>query len=73
MTLQELTQNNDHFTIYNLPYGIFSTPTKPTRAGIAIGNYILDLAILFDLNFFENKIITNVFNQNSLNNFNLNV
>lgn len=69
MTIQELTQNNNHFTIHNLPYGIFSTPTKPARAGVAIGNYIIDLAVLFDLNFFENKITTNVFNQNSLNNF----
>jgi fumarylacetoacetase len=69
MTIQELTQNNNHFTIHNLPYGIFSTPTKPARAGVAIGNYIIDLAVLFDLNFFENKITSNVFNQNSLNNF----
>lgn len=69
MTLQELTQNNEHFTIHNLPYGIFSTPTKPMRSGIAIGNYIIDLAVLFDLNFFENKITTNVFNQTTLNDF----
>ena len=69
MTIQELTQNNNHFTIHNLPYGIFSTPTKPARAGVAIGNYIIDLTVLFDLNFFENKITKNVFNQNSLNDF----
>ena len=69
MTIQELIQNNENFTIHNLPYGIFSTPTKPARAGIAIGNYIIDLADLFNLNFFENKITTNVFNQNSLNDF----
>ena len=29
-----------HFSIHNLPYGIFSTPSKHKRAGIAIGNQI---------------------------------
>ena len=69
MTLQELTANNEHFTIHNLPYGIFSTPTKMKRAGSAIGNYIIDLSVLFELDFFEEKIKTNVFNQNTLNDF----
>lgn len=69
MTVQELTQNNHHFTIHNLPYGIFSTPTKSARAGIAIGNYIIDLSMLYELNYFQNKINTNVFNQDSLNDF----
>lgn len=69
MTTQELIQNNEHFTIHNLPYGIFSTPTKSARAGIAIGNYIIDLAVLFDLRFFEEKIETNVFCKDALNDF----
>lgn len=58
-----------HFTIHNLPYGIFSTPTKHKRAGIAFENHIIDLEVLFELGFFEEKINTNVFNQNSLNDF----
>lgn len=62
-------EKNAHFTIYNLPYGIFSTPTKTARAGIAIGNQIIDLSVLFDLDFFDGKIESNVFNQNSLNDF----
>lgn len=62
-------ESNSHFTIHNLPYGIFSTPTKPKRAGIAIGNQIIDLSVLFDLNFFDNKIENNVFSQSSLNDF----
>ncbi|HNI33075.1 MAG TPA: hypothetical protein PK628_09105, partial [Chitinophagales bacterium] len=61
MTIQELSNNNEHFTIYNLPYGIFSTPTKSKRVGIAIGNYIIDLSVLYDLNFFEGRIQNNVF------------
>lgn len=60
---------SSHFTIHNLPYGIFSTPTKHKRAGIAFENHIIDLEVLFELGFFEEKIKTNVFNQNSLNDF----
>ncbi len=58
-----------HFSIHNLPYGIFSTPTKQARAGIAYENHIIDLSVLFELDFFEGKIKSNVFNQNSLNDF----
>lgn len=61
--------NNPNFTIHNLPYGIFSTPTKPKRAGIAIGNSIIDLSALYELNFFDEKINANVFNQATLNDF----
>lgn len=34
------------FTIYNLPFGIFSYKDKKPRVGVAIGNHILDLAAL---------------------------
>ncbi len=34
---------NSDFPIQNLPYGIFSTQQKSPRAGVAIGDYILDL------------------------------
>ncbi len=61
--------SDSHFSIHNLPYGIFSTPTKHKRAGIAIGNQIIDLSVLYELSFFENKIHSNVFNQSSLNDF----
>ncbi|KAL1410446.1 hypothetical protein Q8F55_004457 [Vanrija albida] len=39
---------SDHpFPIQNLPYGVFSTDTQPaTRPGVAIGDFILDLAAL---------------------------
>ena len=69
MTLQELNANNEHFTIHNLPYGIFSTAKKHKRAGVAIGNHIIDLSVLFEHSFFEDKIHSNVFNQDSLNDF----
>ena len=61
--------SNSHFTIYNLPFGVFSTPAKHKRAGVAIGNYIIDLSVLFEHSFFEDKIHSNIFNQDSLNDF----
>jgi len=36
------------FPIQNLPYGIFSIDGHPPRAGIAIGDYVLDLSKLQD-------------------------
>jgi len=38
-----------HFPVENLPYGIFSTATaRQRRVGVAIGDQILDLALLAD-------------------------
>ena len=34
------------FSIHNLPFGIFSTPDRSPRAGIAVGDHILDLVAL---------------------------
>ena len=56
------------FPIQNLPFGIFKTADRSARAGVAIGEYILDLlavAPLFRLLGFD----TNVFNQKTLNDF----
>ena len=35
-----------HFPIQNLPYGIFRPNDGPARAGVAIGDLVLDLAVL---------------------------
>ena len=37
------------FPVQNLPLGIFSTPGEQRRAGVAIGDFILDLAAIADL------------------------
>lgn len=34
------------FTIYNLPYGVFSTPDRKRHIGVAIGEEVLDLTTL---------------------------
>ena len=36
--------DDSDFSIHNLPYGVFSTPGTPPRVGVAIGDYIVDLA-----------------------------
>ena len=40
---------NSDFSIYNLPFGIFSLDGGAPSAGIAIGEHIVDLARLSDL------------------------
>ena len=36
-----------HFTLENLPYGVFSTAGNPRhRVGVAIGDHILDLSLI---------------------------
>jgi fumarylacetoacetase len=55
---------NSDFPIQNLPFGIFKTASSSPRVGVAIGEYILDLAILNKLGFLdtlkiENAIFTN--------------
>ncbi|OJV18053.1 MAG: fumarylacetoacetase [Dyadobacter sp. 50-39] len=39
------------FSIHNLPFGIFSDE-RPARAGLAVGNWVLDLAAAYALNMF---------------------
>ena len=38
--------SNCDFPIQNLPFGIYSTPSKNKRVGVAIGDKILDLYLL---------------------------
>ena len=44
-TWVHVPQNSD-FTIYNLPFGIFSADGKSPRVGMAIGEQIVDLSVL---------------------------
>ncbi len=49
----EVDEKSD-FPIQNLPFGIFQTSGLTPRAGVAIGNQILDLQTLFVLGYLEN-------------------
>jgi fumarylacetoacetase len=61
-----------HFPIQNLPYGIFSEAAgRRPRAGVAIGDYVLDLALLEQRGFFDRTRLRggDVFDRPALNAF----
>ncbi len=60
------------FSIYNLPYGVFSKLSLPTekRIGVRIGDDIVDLKLVSELGFFDNiSFDKNVFDKTILNDF----
>ena len=56
------------FSIHNLPFGIFSSPSRSVRVGVAIGDHIIDLQLMAEEGFFPG-IESDVFAQKSLNAF----
>ena len=58
---------NSDFSIYNIPFGIFSTKDRSPRAGVAIGEHILDLAAVAELDVFNFN--TAVLEREDLNDF----
>ena len=58
------------FSIYNLPFGIFSTNKKNKRIGVAIGDHVIDLHVCNSLDLFKDlNIESHVFKNSFLNNF----
>jgi fumarylacetoacetase len=59
------------FSIHNLPFGIFKPGiTAAPRAGIAIGNHIVDLAAAADAGLFgKRRFFKKIFEQSTLNDF----
>ncbi len=58
------------FSLYNLPFGIFHTGDGQARAGIAIGDHIVDLAAAAESGLFgKRRFFKKVFTQNTLNDF----
>ena len=58
------------FSIHNIPFGIFSTPSTPKRLATILGNKVIDLHFLAQNNYFSDLDIDNsVFAQPYLNNF----
>ncbi|MDX2250329.1 MAG: fumarylacetoacetase [Bacteroidia bacterium] len=58
------------FSIYNIPFGIFSLPGRSARVGVAIGEQILDLSVAAQAGIFEGVIVDNsVFSRHTLNDF----
>jgi len=61
------------FTLYNLPYGVFSTPDAPgnvrPRCGVAIGDLVLDLASVAHLMQCVDGLDSACFSKPALNDF----
>ena len=65
----EVPKGSD-FPIQNLPFGIFKTNYLTAVAGVAIGNYVLDLVYLYEKGFFDGiGLPPGIFNQEYLNGF----
>ena len=65
----QVTPESD-FPIQNLPYGIFSHgPDAAPRVGVALGEWVVDLAVLEANGFLEIKAGEYYFNQPTLNKF----
>ena len=62
---------DSHFPIQNLPFGIFQPNGGPARGGVALGDLVLDLALLEECGYFRalNFGPRPVFAQDSLNAF----
>ncbi len=62
---------DSHFPIQNLPYGIFRVDPAPPRAGVAIGDFVLDLSVLDDAGLFQGCSFagSGIFSKPSLNAF----
>lgn len=58
------------FPIQNLPFGIFKTRDLTPRAGVAIGDFVLDLVYLHENGFLDGLgLPSGIFNQKCLNDF----
>ncbi|PJJ60203.1 fumarylacetoacetase [Hymenobacter chitinivorans] len=67
----DITPTSD-FPIQNLPFGVFETPERGPRLGVAIGEYVLDLYAVSQFGFFQDLDIPTqpkVFRRRSLNQF----
>ena len=64
------TEANEDFTIFNIPFGVFTTGGQSPRVGSAIGAYVIDLAALAEKEYFNGlNLPANVFEAASLNDF----
>jgi fumarylacetoacetase len=65
-------RSDSHFSIHNLPYGVFSTADDPRpRIGVAIGEWVLDLAALERQGLFDGPELAGrrLFDRPTLNDF----
>ncbi|MDB9712177.1 fumarylacetoacetase [Flavobacteriaceae bacterium] len=61
---------NSDFSIYNLPFGVFSINSKNKKIGIAVGDMVLDLEVVSNLGVFDKlNFNCDVFVSDYLNDF----
>lgn len=61
---------DSHFPIQNIPFGVFLTRENVITIGTRIGDYAIDLGALQELQYFENVPLTDdMFMQDTLNDF----
>src|SRR5256714_15402043 len=63
--------SDSHFPIQNLPFGVFQPKQDKPRAGVAIGDLVVDLSALEELGHFRSPEFQGrkVFSEESLNSF----
>jgi fumarylacetoacetase len=73
MPLQSFIEvpRDSHFSIQNLPFGVFQPAQAKPRVGVAIGDLIVDLSVLEELGHFRSSEFRDrhVFSEDSLNPF----
>lgn len=62
----DIPENSD-FSIHNIPFGIFSTKDRSPRVGVAVGEHIMDLAAVAELDVFDFN--TALLEKDTLNDF----
>jgi fumarylacetoacetase len=60
---------DSHFPLENLPYGIFRPRNGAARVGVALGEYVVDLAVLEEKGLFDLTQPPHLFAHDSLNEF----
>src|SRR6202040_1978729 len=60
---------DSHFPLENLPFGIFKLRNGAASVGVAIGEYVVDLAVLEEKGYFDLTQPPQLFAQDSLNAF----
>src|SRR5947209_8748626 len=60
---------DSHFPLENLPFGVFKPRDGAARAGVALGEYVVDLAALEETGHFTDLGNQRFFGRDSLNNF----
>lgn len=67
----QIAEDSD-FSIYNLPFGIFSQKDQPKRVGVAIGKKVVDLSVALEIGLFDSlepQLPPSAFQNEFLNDF----